>query len=170
MPKPFRRHRLAELARGHIIACTSLRPAVEADFEDLLALSIEVLRADLERLGRFDPDRRRARLRAVFDPASFQVIELDGYLIGCIAAGVMEGYIALHSVYLAPDAQGHGIGSHVVALSLEALPPLPVRVEVLKGSRARRFWEGQGFRWVAAQDFDDVLERPAKPAAAMAGE
>ena len=141
--------------------CTSLRPAVEADFEELLALSIEVLREDLERLGRFDPDRRRARLRAVFDPECFQVIELDGFLVGCIAAGVVEDHIALHSVYLAPDVQGHGIGSHVVALVLEALPALPVRIEVLKGSRARHFWEGQGFVWVASQDFDDVMERPA---------
>ena len=55
-------------------------------------------------------------------------------------------------------------------MALGDLPALPVRIEVLKGSRARHFWERQGFRWVAAQDFDDVMERPAQPAAATAGE
>lgn len=45
-------------------------PAAEADFERLLDLSIRVLRADLERVGRWDPERRRARMRESFDPAA----------------------------------------------------------------------------------------------------
>ena len=43
-----------------------LRPVSEADFEPLLSLSIRVLRADLERLGRFKPELRRERFQAVF--------------------------------------------------------------------------------------------------------
>ncbi len=148
----------------------SLRPAEEADFEPLLDLSIRVLRADLERLGRFDPVRRRERLGAVYDPAVFRVVELAGQRLGCIAAEARGDHIALHSFYLEPAVQGRGLGGRVLAMVLAPLPALPVRIEVLKGSRARRFWEGQGFCWVAAQDFDDVMERPAQPAASLAGE
>lgn len=114
--------------------------------------------------------RRRERLGAVFDPAVFRVVERAGQHLGCIAAAAAGDHIALHSFYLEPAEQGRGLGRQVLAMALAPLPRLPVRIEVLKGSRARRFWEGQGFRWVAAQDFDDVMERPAPPAAAVAGE
>jgi len=100
----------------------------------------------------------------------FWVIEEHAKPVGCIAAHVADDHVALHSVYLEPSAQGRGIGTQVLAMMLARLPALPVRVEVLKGSPARRFWEGQGFRFVEAQDFDDLMERPAQPAAATAGE
>jgi GNAT superfamily N-acetyltransferase len=148
-----------------------MRPAREDDFEALLDLSIRVLRADLERLGRFDPERRRNRLRAVFDPAVFRVVEEDGERLGCIAVDVAGDHIALHSFYLEPAVRGRGLGARILAEALAPLPALPVRIEVLKGSRARRFWETQGFRFVAAQDFDDLMERPVGiSAAAPAGE
>ena len=54
------------LGRGYDeLAEPALRyPAVsEADFEDLLALRIAAMRESLERLGRFDPERARSRLR-----------------------------------------------------------------------------------------------------------
>ena len=114
--------------------------------------------------------RRRARLSAVYDPAVFRVVERAGLRLGCIAAAAVADRIALHSFYLEPAVQGRGLGGRVLAMALGDLPALPVRIEVLKGSRARHFWERQGFRWVAAQDFDDVMERPAQPAAAPAGE
>lgn len=129
-----------------------------------------MLRADLERLGRFDPVRRRERLGAVFDPAVFRVVESAGQRLGCIAAATLGDHIAMHSFYLEPAVQGRGLGGRVLAIALAPLPALPVRIEVLRGSRARRFWECQGFHWVAAQDFDDVMERPAQPAADAAGE
>ncbi len=90
--------------------------------------------------------------------------------MGCIAAAVQGDHIALHSFYLEPEFQGRGFGGRILAIVLAGLPPLPVRIEVLRGSRARRFWEGQGFRFVEAQDFDDLMERQAQPAAAAAGE
>ena len=40
----------------------------EADFDELASLRIAAMRESLERVGRFDPERARERLRATFDP------------------------------------------------------------------------------------------------------
>ena len=143
-----------------------LRPVGEADFEPLLDLSIRVLRADLERVGRFDPDRRRTRMRAGFDPATLSAIEVDGRLVGCIGAVPAADHLEVHAFYLDPAVQGRGLGAAIVAAVLAAHPSLPARIEVLKGSSVLAFWEKQGFRVIAEQPFDWFCERPARRAGA----
>jgi GNAT superfamily N-acetyltransferase len=144
----------------------ALRPATEADFEPLLDLSVRVLRADLERLGRFLPERRRARMRAVFDAGDLQVIELDGQRVGCIGFAPAPDHIALHSVYIEPALQGRGLGAAAVAAVLSGAPDLPLRIEVLRDSPAHRFWERLGFVRVGEDGVDWLYERPARLGAA----
>lgn len=140
----------------------SLRPAVEADFEPLLDLSVRVLRADLERLGRFLPERRRGRMRAVFDAGELRVIEQDGARAGCIGVVAAADHVALHSVYVEPALQGRGIGAAAVATVLAAQPDLPIRIEVLRDSPAHRFWERLGFLKVGEEGVDWLYERPSR--------
>jgi GNAT superfamily N-acetyltransferase len=137
----------------------SLRPAAEADFEALLDLSIRVMREHLDRLGRYDPARRRARMRAAFEGGGIQVIEGDSTL-GCIGIEPGAAAVELHSLYLEPDQQGHGLGAAIVSHILAQHPGQAFRVEVLKQSPARRFWERQGFVLVDEQPYDWVLARP----------
>ena len=144
----------------------TLRPVGEADFEPLLDLSIRVLRADLERVGRFDPGRRRARMRTGFDPRTLSAIEVEGRLAGCIAAVPQAGHVELHSFYLEPALQGRGLGAAVFAAVAAAQPALPLRIEVLKGSAVHRFWEKQGFARTGEAPFDWFYERPARLGAA----
>lgn len=139
----------------------ALRPVEEGDFEPLLDLSIRVLREDLDRVGRFDPDRRRARMRAGFEPATFSAIEVDGALAGCIAVVPEPDHVEIHSFYLEPSLQGRGLGGAVVAAVLALHPDVPARIEVLKGSRVLEFWKKQGFAVVGEQPFDWRCERPA---------
>ena len=122
----------------------ALRPAVEADFEPLLDLSVRVLRADLERLGRFLMERRRARMRAVFDAGELRVIAVRGERVGSIGMAPMAEHIALHSVYINPAFRGRGLGAAAVAAVLSGQPDLPLRIEVLRDSPAHRFWERLG--------------------------
>ena len=61
--------------------------ASEADFERLLALRVLVMRPHLERIGRFHPERARARFREAFDPAHMRLIlvyctRLSGHKVG----------------------------------------------------------------------------------------
>jgi len=139
----------------------TLRPVEEADFEPLLDLSIRVLRADLDRVGRFDLDRRRSRMRAGFDPATLSAIECDGRLVGCIAAMPEADHVEIHSFYLDPAVQGRGLGAAVFAAVAARHPRLTLRIEVLKGAAVHRFWEKQGFVRTGEQAFDWLYERPA---------
>ena len=124
-------------------------------------LSIRVMREHLERLGRFDPERRRNRMRAHFEAGGLRVIERDGRAIGCIGLESGRAAVELHSLFLEPAEQGRGLGASVFALARAAHPGRAFRIEVLKGSPARRFWERQGFVLAGEQPFDWVMERPA---------
>lgn len=137
------------------------RPATEAEFETLLDLSIRVMRADLERVLRFDPARRRARMREAFDAGGMRVIELKGTRAGCIGVEPGPDAVALHSFYLEPAFQRRGLGTAVMRALLAEYQGHSWRLEVLKQSPARLFWERQGFRLVGESDFDWLMQRPA---------
>ncbi|WP_439597403.1 GNAT family N-acetyltransferase [Falsiroseomonas sp.] len=136
------------------------RPATRADFESLLDLSVRVMRPHLERVGRWDPARRRARMEAAFAGGGLHVIEQAGRPIGCIGLEPGAEAVELHSLYLEPDLQGQGLGAAIVAQALALHPGRRFAIEVLKDSPARRFWERQGFVLMGEQPFDWVMARP----------
>jgi N-acetylglutamate synthase-like GNAT family acetyltransferase len=137
------------------------RPATEADFEYLLDLSIRTMRVHLERIGRYDPDRRRMRMRQHLEAGSLHVIERDGAVLGCLGLYDRGVHIELHSVFIEPALQRGGLGAAVFDALRAQHPGRAWWIEVLKESPARRFWERQGFRLTGEQPFDWVLERPA---------
>ncbi len=139
----------------------TLRPALEADFEAVLALSIRAMRAHLERIGRFDPERRRQRMRRQFDAGILSIIEHGGVLAGCIGVEDKGDWIEIHSLFLDDHAQGRGLGTAVWRAVHVAHPGRVFRLEVLKQSPARRFWERQGFKQIDDLPFDWLMERPA---------
>jgi GNAT superfamily N-acetyltransferase len=118
-----------------------------------------VLRADLERLGRYDAQRVRRRLRDGFDPAHTWVIEVGDAFAGSVALRPDEDDARwLEHFYLAPHLQGCGIGSGVLLELLESCDRdgVPVRLNVLRGSPARRLYERHGFT-VETEDPVDVF-------------
>ncbi|MET9501725.1 GNAT family N-acetyltransferase [Streptomyces sp. NPDC006622] len=125
----------------------SLRPAVRADVEAVAELRAVVLRADLERLGRFDERRVRGRLRDGFVAAHTWVIEVDGVFAGCVALRPEGDARWLEHFYLSPHAQGRGIGSAVLGRFLGEADrdSVRLRLDVLRGSPARRLYERHGF-------------------------
>jgi ribosomal protein S18 acetylase RimI-like enzyme len=139
----------------------SFRPATEADFEPVLALSIRAMREHLERVGRFDPGRRRARMRLPFDAGILRIIEQDGAMAGCVGVLDRGGWVEVHSLFLDTFAQGKALGSAVWRAVLAEHPGRVFRLEVIKQSPARRFWERQGFVQYGEADNDWLLERAA---------
>ncbi|WP_237214615.1 GNAT family N-acetyltransferase [Falsiroseomonas oryziterrae] len=119
------------------------------------------MRAHLERIGRFDPARRRARMRQHLDAGSLRVIERDGAGFGCLGLYERGAAMELHSFFLEPALQGRGLGAEVFAALRAQHPGRGWWIEVLKDSPARRFWERQGFVLTGEQPFDWILERPA---------
>ncbi|MCZ7417240.1 MULTISPECIES: GNAT family N-acetyltransferase [unclassified Streptomyces] len=135
-----------------------LRPAAESDVEAVAELRAVVLRADLERLGRYDAHRVRQRLRDGFEPAHTWVIEVGGAVAGCVALRAAEDAHWLEHFYLAPGFQGHGVGAAVLRELLDRCDGdgVLVRLNVLRGSPARRLYERHGFT-VESEDAVDVF-------------
>ena len=148
-----------------IMADWKIRPASDADVEAVAELRAIVLRDDLERLGRYDARRVRQRLRDGFDASHTWVIEVGGAFAGCVALRPAGDARWLEHFYLAPHAQGGGIGSAVLRELLERCDRdgLPVRLNVLQGSAARRLYERHGFLAETEDQVDVFMVRPPSP-------
>jgi len=135
-----------------------MRSASTVDVEALADLRAVVLRADLERLGRYDEHRVRQRLRDGFAPAHTWVIEVDGAVAGCVSLRPAGEAHWLEHFYLAPHLQGGGIGAAVLRGLLEQCDRdgVRVRLNVLSGSPARRLYERHGFA-LETEDRVDVF-------------
>ncbi|MFJ6616599.1 GNAT family N-acetyltransferase [Kitasatospora sp. NPDC091335] len=143
----------------------SLRPATADDLEPVTALKARVMRADLERLGRWDQDRSRERVRKSFSVRHTSVLLVDGAFAGCVTVRPDEqGGRHLELFYLAPHLQGRGLGSAVLRHLLADADAAgdPVRLVVLRGSAAQRLYERHGFAVVHEDPVDVAMLRPAR--------
>ncbi|MFG2718911.1 GNAT family N-acetyltransferase [Streptomyces sp. NPDC048416] len=134
------------------------RSARSADVEPIVELRAVVMRPDLERLGRYGEHRVRQRLRDAFSPRHTSVVVAEGTFAGCVAVRPAEDGRWLEHFYLVPALQGRGLGSAVLRSVLRRTDAegVPVRLNVLQGSAARRLYERHGF-FVEAQDPVDVF-------------
>lgn len=141
-----------------------LRSAVAADVEAIADLRATVMRADLERLGRYDEHRVRQRLRDSFSTRHTSVIMIDRELGGCVTVRPCpaEGGRLLEHFYLAPRHQGRGLGSAVLrgVLGRADTQGVTVRLNVLRGSAARRLYERHGFVVESEDPVDVFMVRP----------
>ncbi|TYR65765.1 GNAT family N-acetyltransferase [Streptomyces parvus] len=143
----------------------TLRQAVPEDVEPIAELRAVVMRPDLERLGRYDEHRVRQRLRDAYAPEHTSVIEAAGSFAGCVARRPAEDGWWLEHFYLSPALQGRGIGSAVLREVLDRADAerLPVRLDVLRGSPARRLYERHGFTLEREDAVDVFLVRDPAP-------
>jgi GNAT superfamily N-acetyltransferase len=140
-----------------------MRPARSEDVEAIAELRAVVMRPDLERLGRYDENRVRQRLREGFRAQHTSVITTAGAFAGSVALRPSDTGHWLEHFYLAPALQGQGLGSAVLGTLLSSTDASGhlVRLNVLQGSPARHLYERHGFT-VERQDAIDVfmLRRP----------
>ncbi|NOU98792.1 GNAT family N-acetyltransferase [Paenibacillus planticolens] len=135
----------------------TLRQSQNSDVETIADLRAVVLRNDLTRLGRFDEEKVRQRLRNSFDPVHTWIIESESSFVGCVALKpTLDGYLLEH-FYISPNYQGQGVGSYVLKKLLEQdeVQGKRVSLNVLQGSSAKRLYERFGFK-VDSEDHIDV--------------
>lgn len=139
----------------------TLAPAVESDFEALVAIRIEAMRDSLARIGRFDPVRARERFRAGFSPTHTSYIVVDAQQVGFVVTKPHEQYLLLDHLYVRPAHQGGGIGAKVLQLVFAQAKTLqlPVKVGALRGSDSNRFYARHGFELVEQGEFDNYYLR-----------
>ncbi|MEU9928023.1 MULTISPECIES: GNAT family N-acetyltransferase [Streptomyces] len=143
----------------------TLRPARPEDVEAIAELRAVVMRPDLERLGRYDGRRVRQRLRDSYAPEHTSIVEAAGAFAGCVALRPAGDDRWLEHFYLSPGLQGHGIGSAVLRALLDHADAerVPVRLNVLRGSAARRLYERHGFALEREDPVDVFLVREPAP-------
>lgn len=122
-------------------------PASHADIDRLVALKIEVMRGELERLGRFTPERARDRFVAGFSPRETRLIEMEGQFAGCVTVHDRGDHIEIEHLYLPTEVQGAGLGGRIMAVLMREAAAVgkPIRLTVLNGSPANRFYRRLGF-------------------------
>ena len=139
-------------------------PVSEADFESLLALRIDVMREHLERVFRYKPERARRIFREHFDEPGLRLILVDDERAGCVGFRISEGEIKIDSFYLDRRYQNRGLGATILKVLLAEADAqgLPVRLEVLRGSPADRFYERHGFVKLDKDDVEARYERAVR--------
>ncbi|MGE8678694.1 MAG: GNAT family N-acetyltransferase [Achromobacter marplatensis] len=147
-----------ELSDGNV----QYRPVSAADFDALATLRIDAMRDSLERLGRFDPERARSRLRNTFQPEHTWAIQHNGQWVGFYALRPEGAGLRLDHLYVVPAAQGQGLGSQVMRKILQDADSrgLPVAVGALRGSDSNRFYRRHGFVQTAESEWDIDYLRP----------
>ncbi|MGS0560766.1 N-acetyltransferase family protein [Microbacterium aurugineum] len=145
------------------LASVVLRTALAEDAEWIAELRADVLRADLERLGRYDPTRVRQRFRDAFEPAYTRIIVVDAVDVGSVALRPDGDITWLEHLYLDASHQGRGVGTRVLAMILD--DDGRYRLNVLQGSPARSLYERHGFTVDSQDDVDVFMTRePGVPA------
>lgn len=142
----------------------TLRASTPKDAAWIAELRAVVMRADLERLGIFDPVWVRERFLRAFAPEHTRVIEVDGAAVGSVAVRTEPGERWIEHFYLEPGHQGRGIGAAVLrGILRETADGTPHRLNVLRGSAARRLYERHGFEFEHGDEVDVYLVRRQGP-------
>ena len=146
----------------HCTVPLTCRTALHEDFEALVALRMRAMRESLERIGRFDPERARSRLRDSFEPAHMRVFLHEGAIIGCVTVRTESTWSAwVEHFYLEPSFQGQGIGAAILAVLHQRADQngVTLRLSVLRESDANRFYRRHGYQQTHADAFDIYYER-----------
>ena len=135
----------------------------EEHFEPLLALRIEVMREHLERIFRYKPSRARRIFREHFDEPGMRLILTGEELAGCVGFRIGAEEIKLDSFYLQQRFHNSGLGTTILKVLLAEADALglPIRLEVLAGSQADRFYLRHGFVKLSHDAIEGEYERPA---------
>jgi len=119
------------------------------------------MRESLERLGRFDPERARARFLDAFEPAHTRHVVIDGERVGFVVLKPDGDDLLLDHLYLLPAVQGRGVGAAVLAdvFAQADARGARVRVGALRGSDANHFYVRHGFVRRSESEWDIHYER-----------
>jgi GNAT superfamily N-acetyltransferase len=139
-------------------------PAAAGDLEALADLRAAAMRDSLERLGRFDPERARQRLRDNWTPAHTWVFSVEGRRAGFYSLRPFDGGLRLDHLYVLPDFQNLGLGSRVMrriaAQADEA--GLAVHLGALRDSQSNVFYQRHGYVKTSEDDWDIYYVRAAR--------
>lgn len=136
-----------------------LRPAAEADYEELVRIYASTRAAELAQVTwddaqklafcRSQYDAQKAEYDARFPDAEYDVIELEGRTVGRVWIGRAEEEIRLLDIALLPEVQRRGLGAAIVGALIEEARASGKRLRhmvFMLNTNAHRLYERLGFR------------------------
>jgi GNAT superfamily N-acetyltransferase len=128
------------------------------------------MREHLERVSRYKPSRARRIFRSHFDEPGLRLILAGNERIGCVGFRDEPGCLKIDSFYLERRFHNSGLGTAIleVLLAEADAKAKPVRLEVLTGSKADRFYLRHGFVKLREDEIEAEYERPVAIRAASA--
>ena len=130
----------------------------KAEDAPLLAdLRVAAMRPSLEAVGRFDPERARARFMDTFDPSVTWHVLHEGQRVGVLVVRHQPDGLLLDHLYIDPGSQGQALGASVLQHVFARAEELgcAVRVGALKGSRSNAFYQRHGFKPERVGEWDN---------------
>ena len=124
------------------------------------------MREHLERVFRYKPSRARRIFREHFDEPGLRLILVDGDRMGCVGFREQADVFKLDSFYLDRRWHNTGLGTAILKVLLAEADARrkPIRLQVLTGSKADRFYLRHGFVKLKEDEIEGHYERPV-PAA-----
>ena len=110
----------------------------------------------------WDEDEQRRLHGRRFNPSATRMIMSEGQNVGLITICEADDRVQLLQLFLLPEAQGKGIGSHVLAEVLGEADQVNrlVGLRVLKSNpRAKAFYNRHGFALVGETQTHYIMER-----------
>jgi GNAT superfamily N-acetyltransferase len=140
----------------------ALRPATDEDSGFAFGVKKAALREYVREIYGWDEDEQRRLHERRFSSAAMRIIMAEERDIGLLGTREAADGIHLLQLFLLPDAQGKGIGSHVLAQVLREADRVhrPVVLRVLKSNpRAKVFFERHGFTLAGETETHYNMER-----------
>ena len=137
-----------------------LRSATHDDSEFVYQTKKAALGKYIAQTWGWDEQFQREYHRKDFDPSVIQIVTLQDKDIGWVIFTRSDDQIQINDLYILPEYQRRGIGSHLLSKLLEEAREkhIPVRLGVLKVNPARRFYEKLGFRVVGETETHYQME------------
>jgi len=139
----------------------ALRPATQEDSEFAFEAKKAALGEYVRETWGWDEGDQRKRHEQGFRPSATRIIMCGGQDVGLLSIREADDRVQLLQLFLLPEAQGKGIGSHVLSEVLAAAHRAhrPVALRVLKSNpRAKTFYERHGFALVGQTETHCMME------------
>jgi ribosomal protein S18 acetylase RimI-like enzyme len=124
-----------------------LRAATQEDAGFLYNLLKTTMQQYVAQTWGWDERWQQEHFRESFEPSKERVVVLGGQDIGVISVEQKEDEVFLSKIYILPEYQGQGIGTHLIRSILDQAfeSGLPVALRVLRVNPAKRLYERLGF-------------------------
>ena len=145
---------------GDMMTDIGLRSSTSADSEFVYQTKKAALGKYIAQTWGWDEQFQREYHRKDFDPSVIQIVTLQDKGVGWVVFTRSDDQIQINDLYILPEYQRRGIGSHLVSKLLEEAREkhIPVRLGVLKVNPARRFYEKLGFAVVGETETHYQME------------